>query len=247
MDHLLAVTHRVEIEHFWFRGFRAFITPHLASVAQGSAQLAILDCGCGTGNNLPLLQRFGAPIGLEFTRAGIDLARVRKLPLIRGSITGLPVEAESFDLVTSFDVLQLIEDDGQALREMARVLKPGGTAVVTASALEMLSGGHAATWPEVRRYNRRSLAQKATAAGLRVTTATYLFSSLFPLMLAVRAFRRNVADGEDDWEMRVPPKPVNAVLSGLVRAEAAIRSRVALPLPGSSVLLIATKERSVRL
>ena len=241
MDDLLAVTHRAEIEHFWFRGFRAFITPLLASIANGSTRLRILDCGCGTGNNLSLLQRFGNPVGLELTRAGIEMARGRKVPLVRGSITGLPVDSRTFDLVTSFDVLQLIEDDGQALREMARVLKPGGRAIITVSAFEILRGGHAAAWPEVRRYTRGSLAQKATAAGLQVTTATYMFSTLFPLMLAVRLFRRNVGDGEEDWEMRVPPEPVNAILSGLVRAEAAIRNRVTLPLPGSSVLLIATK------
>jgi SAM-dependent methyltransferase len=243
MDSQLALTSRVEDEHFWFRGFRAFITPLLQQAVNGRPEARILDCGCGTGYNLTLLARFGRPVGFDLTPTGLALARGRGLPLARASITHIPFRDASFDLLTSFDVLQIIPDDGAVLKEMARVLAPGGTAIVTAPAMAVLRGGHAAEWPEERRYSPARIRRLADEAGLRVERATYLFASLFPMMLGVRTMRRlwEPDAGGDDWEMRVPPAPVNAALTRLLQAEAALTRRTPLAPVGSSVLLVASK------
>ena len=64
-------------------------------------------------------------------------------------------------------------------------------------------------------------------------------------MLAVRAVGRAGEASEasrDDWEMRVPPAPINAIVTGMLAVEAALSRRVPMPV-GSSVLVVAVKPR----
>jgi hypothetical protein len=124
------------------------------------------------------------------------------------------------------------------MREIARVLKPGGGLVITASAMEVLRGGHAGTWPEVRRYTTTRMREIVEGAGLRVSRLTHLFAVLFPAMLAAR--RCAGGQGGDDWEMNVPAAPINGALTLMLRGEAAISRHVPMPV-GSSVLVVARK------
>ena len=52
MEQLLEETYRAEREHFWFKGFRQFITPLVDQALAGRPDARLLDCGCGTGTNL---------------------------------------------------------------------------------------------------------------------------------------------------------------------------------------------------
>jgi SAM-dependent methyltransferase len=258
MDDLLDLTSRVEATHFWFRGFRAFVAPAIAGIAGTRRDLRLLDCGCGTGHNLAsLLDPYGRAFGFDLTPGGLLHARAAGFPLARADISRMPFQSARFDIVTSFDVLQYVQDDVAVMKEMARVLKPGGGLVVTAAALDVLRGGHAGTWPEVRRYTTSRLRAIVDGAGLKVHRITYLFASLFPAMLAVRMLRRDAGQGRDgssdpskssdppagpdaDWEMHVPPTPVNAALTWMLSGEAALSRRVPMPV-GSSVLVVAVK------
>jgi SAM-dependent methyltransferase len=246
MDDLLDLTSRVEATHFWFRGFRRFVAPAIAEIAGARRNLRLLDCGCGTGHNLAtLLRPYGAAFGFDLTAAGLAHARAADLRLARADMAAIPFQSSCFDLVTSFDVLQYVGNDADVMKEMARVIKPGGGLIVTAAALDLLRGGHAGTWPEVRRYTTARMRSIVEGAGLRIHHATYLFATLFPAMLAVRLAGRAGKAGEaarDDWEMRVPAAPLNATLTGMLAVEAALSRRVPMPL-GSSVLVVAAKPR----
>jgi SAM-dependent methyltransferase len=243
MDHLLELTGRAEASHFWFRGFRRFVRPVLDQVAGDRRDLRMLDCGCGTGNNMELLRPYGRPMGFDLTGGGLELARPRQLPIARADITRVPFRDNTFDLVTAFDVLQCVPDDRAAVREMARVVKPGGAVVATVAALEVLSGDHAAVWHEVRRYVPRTLARLFADAGLSPHRPTFLFGSIFPLMLAVRVTQRLLRPFRPlrpDTDIAVPSAPVNALLTGLLQAEAAVSRRLPMPI-GSSLLIVARK------
>jgi ubiquinone/menaquinone biosynthesis C-methylase UbiE len=242
MDRLLEATARAERDHFWFRGFRRFVEPLVAEAANGRA-LDILDCGCGTGHNLDLLRKYGRAYGIDLTWAGLQYAREKGESLVaRATVAALPFPSERFDLVTSFDVLYGLEDpdEKQAIAEMSRVLRPGGTAIINVAALESLRGNHSVMAGEVRRYRRGDLVLRLEAAGFRVTHSTYTNFTILPLVAAIRFKQRVSGHIASDEEIAIPPAPINAALSGLLIAEATAARFVNMPL-GSSVLAVAQK------
>jgi SAM-dependent methyltransferase len=243
MDRLLEATARAERDHFWFRGFRRFVEP-LVATAAGTRRPAILDCGCGTGHNLALLRRYGSAYGIDLTWAGLQYAAARgERRVARATASRLPFPDARFGLVTSFDVLYSLPDEVErdAIAEMYRVLEPGGTLIVNVAALDALRGNHSVLSNEVRRYSRSDLRRRLEAAGFRVTRASYTNLSILPMVAAVRLKQRiGGAHVESQEEITVPAAPVNALLSGILAAEAAAFRVVNMPL-GSSLLAVARK------
>ncbi len=250
MDRLLEATARAERDHFWFRGFRAFIRPLLDEAAAGRGPLQILDCGCGTGNNLTLLLRaYGRAFGVDLTWSGLAYARDSGVAgLARANVTRLPFGDARFDLVTSFDVLQcLVEpDETRAAAEMRRVLRPGGHALIHVSAFDALRGDHSILSHELHRYSRGRLRRIVEGTGFKLVRLTYTNAALVPVLLIVRSLQRRrglVTSDQDEVaarEISIPPAPVNAVLSAALSLEARLARHVNLPF-GSSLLCLAKK------
>jgi SAM-dependent methyltransferase len=249
MDHLLRATANAEARHFWFRGLRWFVTPLLRQAAmhrKGAGIVRLLDCGCGTGANLPLLNRFGRAYGFDLSPVAVAIGRQsgRRL-LARASVAAAPFPAASFDIVTSFDVLYALDDGTEraAIAEMFRVLKPGGFAIVNVAAMEMLRGDHSVLSHEVRRYNRRDLEVRLARAGFTIERLTYTNLTLFAPMVVTRALQRRRGlkrEIDAQQEIGVPPEPINALLTGLLWIESVYLRRFNAP-AGSSLLCLARK------
>ena len=246
MDHLLRATALAEQRHFWFRGFRYFVTPLLQRAAQGRRQLRLLDCGCGTGNNLQLLEHYGRAFGFDLTASGLAYAReAGRRRVARASIGAIPFADASFDIVTSFDVLYSLPDEVEhsAVREMFRVTRPGGCIVINVAAMEALRGDHSVLSHEVRRYSRESLSRLLQEAGFTIDRVTYTNAILFLPMLVARALqrRRGLSDEQHaDQEITVPPSPVNTGLTAALKIESWWLRRFDNPF-GSSLLCLARK------
>jgi SAM-dependent methyltransferase len=169
MDRLLELTALAERSHFWFRGFRWFLRPVLERAVAARPRARILDCGCGTGSNLAMLEPLGEVSGFDLTWRGLQFAHAQgRRRIARGSIGAIPFRSGTFDLVTSFDVFQCLPEavEHAAAREMARVLKPGGAAVFNFAALEILRGSHSVLAEEVRRYTPGQVRRLLEGAGL---------------------------------------------------------------------------------
>jgi SAM-dependent methyltransferase len=246
MEQLLEETWRAEREHFWFKGFRQFITPLVDAALAGRPDARLLDCGCGTGTNLDLFRARCQAFGFDLTPGGLRFARNHGgLRVARASITEVPFASASFDVVTSFDVLQCLTEaqETQAMASMARVLKPGGTLVLNVAALEILSGSHAVLSEEVRRYTKPLMRQALARAGLVPQRLTYTNFTLFPLMLATRWWQRRRGKARPDAltsDITVPSAPVNGALTVLLSLEAGALRLTDLPV-GSSLLVVARK------
>jgi SAM-dependent methyltransferase len=243
MDRGLELTSQAEQTHFWFRGFRQFVAPAVERLAAGRRDLDLIDCGCGTGFNLSLLRPYGRVRGFDLSPVGLAYARARGAPVVRGDISRIPFASNRFDIATSFDVLQCVEHDEAAVREMARIVKPGGGVVLTLAALDALRGDHAIVWHECRRYTPRRARRLVEQAGLRAERVAFTFGSVFPVIAGARLLQRvlrPVRGLRGDADIRVPAAPINAVLTKLVLAEAALARHWPAPI-GSSLLVVARK------
>jgi SAM-dependent methyltransferase len=244
VDRLLELTYRAEQSHFWFRGFRQYMRPALARATAGVSSPRILDCGCGTGSNLDMLRPFGHAVGFDLTRIGTGFARDHGHRVAQGSIGDIPFRSNAFDLATSFDVFQVLPDavEQSAIREMWRVVKPGGRILLHVAALDILYGGHSALSQETRRYTPSRLRKLVESAGFTVERLTFDHFSLMPFILPVRLWHRFTArDGEtSENEIAVPMAPVNAALTALVSLEAIALRAVNMPV-GSSLMCLARK------
>jgi SAM-dependent methyltransferase len=246
VDRLLELTYRAEQSHFWFRGFRQYVRPALQRATAGRQSPRILDCGCGTGSNLAMLRAYGSPLGFDLTRIGAEFAKAHGHRVVQASIGHMPFRSGSIDLATSFDVFQVLPEDVEqsAIREMARVLKPGGWLLLHVAALPVLHGKHSVLSEEKRRYTPSTLRTLVAGAGFQIERLTFDHLSLLPLMLPVRVWHRVTAKGgvvaAGEAEITVPMAPVNALLSALVFVEALALRAVDMPI-GSSLMCLARK------
>ena len=246
MDERFTKTRRAADAHFWYHGFRRFITPALADTAKGRTDLRIIDCGCGVGQNMRLLEPHGAVVGIELDPLAAVAGREFGRPIARADITRMPFPDNVFDMAVSFDVLQVVEQDVAAVREMARIVRPGGCVLLTVAAFDMLAGDHAEVWNECRRYTPGTARALAESAGLRVERVSFMFAALFPLMFAARTAQRvlrRFRERPTHSDMEVPWAPLNTALMRLLDGEAALSRHVPMPI-GTSLIVVARKESS---
>ena len=250
VEHLLRATAKAEARHFWFRGFRAFVTPLIHSALAGRTNPLLLDCGCGTGANVEILSAYGRAFGFDLSATGLHLGReAGRTRLARASVVAAPFPSARFDLVTSFDVLYALDDEPEraAIAEMFRLLKPGGYTIVNVAAMNILRGDHSVLGHEVRRFSRGELRAHLEAGGFEIVRLTYTNASIFLPLAVVRTIQRGRGlRGETeaaDSDIRVPPEPINAVMSAVMQVEAAWIRRFDAPF-GSSLLCLARKPGS---
>jgi SAM-dependent methyltransferase len=215
----------VEDRHWWYGGMRALAAALLDSVYIGRQDLRILDAGCGTGANVRFLRRYGRVVGIDLAAEALTLGcrRVSGV-LVRGSVLALPFADATFDLVTSFDVLyhQAVPDEGPALRETGRVLRPGGRLLIRLPAYEFLRGKHDRAVHTRRRYTAGQALALLQAHGFAIERCSYVNSLLFPLPLAQRLLERALPLLERDGsDLAMPPPLLNELLRWPLAAEAA--------------------------
>ena len=108
----------------------------------------------------------------------------------------LPLPDDAFDVVTALDVLEHIADDRHALREIARVMKPGGLLLATVPAHRWMWGAQDEISHHFRRYSAPEMRDRVEVAGFDLERLTYFNSILFAPIAAVRLARRNQAAAE---------------------------------------------------
>jgi SAM-dependent methyltransferase len=225
--------------HWWYRARREVLHALISRLVRPPSNARILEIGCGTGHNLPMLQRFGQVDALELDEQARALAERRlgravmnsPLPELEG------VSERHYDLVGTFDVIEHVDDDRAALRSIALRLKPGGKLIMTVPAHQWMWSAHDVVNHHKRRYSRGALKQLVEESPLRLESIGYFNSLLFPLAVAERLSSK--VRGKDDADLSLPSAPVNAALERAFAAERHLVGRLPLP-PGLSLFAVAS-------
>jgi len=239
-DAMLALDER----HWWYRGRRRIVLGFAERLGL-PAGCSILDAGCGSGRTMRDLARLGTVWGVDNDATAVRCAQDRGGARARlASVDQLPWRDPRFDLVTCLDVVEHLDDDVGALRELLRVTVPGGALIVTVPAFSALWSRHDEVNGHRRRYRAGSLRAALVEAGWHVESDTYFNAILLaPAALARVATRPLRPDGRSDLELT--PARLDRALEAPLRLEAALLARgVRLP-AGLSLLCVCRRPTAV--
>ena len=237
----------LEEKYWWFVGMRQ-ITDTVVARQLLAPSLRILDAGCGTGFNLV---HYGAApgrnvFGLDLTMEALQWVRKRGITRItQASAAEIPFESEAFDLVFSFDVLQQLPSslDEQAIREMHRILRPGGYLFVRVAAFEWLRSSHDEELHTLHRFTRNEMLDRLHRSGFAVEWSSYANGFLFPVIDLRRFLKRfGIGAGTDVRPLPSGLKWLDSIFRRILLAEAGwFRRGRTLPF-GLSVICCARKK-----
>jgi SAM-dependent methyltransferase len=156
-----------------------------------------------------------------------------------GDILAMPFATDSFDLTLATDVIEHVDDDLAALREIDRVTKPGGFVLITVPAFPSLWGLQDKVAHHKRRYRMRPLLETLRKAGLEPRRNYYFNYLLFvPIWLGRQIIALFRIERGSEAEFNTPT--LNRVLGAIFSAD--IRSAPILRPPfGVSILLLCEK------
>jgi len=214
-------------DYYWLAGqndiVESMFRPALRRVASASdgRRPHLLDIGCGAGF---LLRRFADAaegVGSDFSLDA--LAHARKggnRRVLSSDSTALPFRSAAFDGVVCLDVLEHIEDDAAALREIARVLRPGGAFLFAVPAFPALWRDHDEMYGHFRRYYRADFVARVRAAGLTVEDCRFIKVAFFAPLLAIALYQRFASRGGGPRDnFYAVPRWLNRALRALIAGE----------------------------
>lgn len=233
----LASIAAAEDVHPWFVARRELVAG-LVARERPTGPARIVDVGCGTGRTLTAVTRRGDEgIGLDLL-AGQSHAVGGRGDLVAADVRDLPLATGAADVVLALDVLEHVEEDALAAREIARVLTPGGVAIITVPAHQWLWSHRDDDAGHVRRYARRGLVELLDGAGLEPLQVSWFAGTTLLPLAALRLVARSSSRARDAEEA-----PGDGVLGrGLraaLRAEAHAIVAGGGPPMGSSLVVVA--------
>lgn len=233
---LFDAIHRHGKRHWWFRGRRAVAFAQIDRYFDRRGG-AVLDLGCGAGTNLEELARYGEVSGADPSAQALEYCRT----FFKGRLDEVwlpdkvPYADATFDLVVMLDVLEHVEDDAGALKQVFRILKPGGTLALTVPALRWLWSQHDVEHHHFRRYHRSDLRALLTAQGFEIRFISYAMFLLLPPMGLARLLLRPKTWSSKDLESGT--RPIARLFEWIFAFERHLMRIAPLPIGGSLVAI----------
>jgi SAM-dependent methyltransferase len=204
---------QLEKEHWFYAGKREIVRYWIDKLHPLSPESLLLDCGAGTGQFAAEMEPFCRVLAIDDHEESLAIAtsKLGSSSVGKGSCTALPVGAAAADCLTALDVLEHVENDRGAIREFARVLKPGGLAVITVPALPALWSDWDVALHHVRRYTRDSLLRLVAVPEFRLEHWNFINVLALPAIYLSRKFRmlRSTSQRAEDV---IPPRWLNCFL-----------------------------------
>ena len=227
-----------EQTHWWYRGLHDQVLLALGEPSGGKGSRLVLDAGCGTGKMLETLHGERA-FGFDLSGQALRLAAPRAPErLVRAATQSIPYASGVFDAVLSLDVLSNVPDCAvqEALRELLRVLKPGGRLVLNTTAFQWLHGEHDRAVGVIRRYTASEVRCLLENAGFEVERIGYSNALLFLPAACFRLAKKLLParKGEPVSDLFALPKSLNSLLTGIRLLENRLIQRFGARMPAVS-------------
>lgn len=232
--------------HWWYRGMfrilRGILDRHVAPLQPKR----VIEAGCGTGFTASSLQaeRGWRIVPADIGKAGLAYARASGLErLTNADVRHLPFADRSCDALLSLDVIVHLPrgEEGAAISEFARVLRPGGRMVLRVAAFDALRSRHSIFIDERQRFTRPRLVEAAKQCGLSIVRATYCNTLLVPVAWFLFRVWEPLTRKAPQTGVALPPRWLNTLLEVPLRAESLwLGTGLNLPI-GQSLILVAEK------
>ncbi|MFA5133276.1 MAG: class I SAM-dependent methyltransferase [Patescibacteria group bacterium] len=177
-------------EEHWFEIGRKKIFETLFENFLSGSSLNILDVGCGAGEIMESLRKYGTVKGLEKYAPYAEISRKKGFDVRDARLEDLPYKDEKFNLITFFDVLEHLEDDVASLELTNRMLLPGGIVIISVPAFQILWGSSDIAGEHKRRYRKKDLKKKLEASGFKILKLSYFNAFLAPLVFPFLLLKR---------------------------------------------------------
>ncbi len=233
---------QVEDAHWWFASRRAIVDRIIERLGL-PPDAAILEPGCGTGGNFPMLARRGRLFAIDADESAIGFAESRGLAQVaRGFLpAAIPFGDQRFDLIVMTDVLEHLDDQAGTLRALHARLCPGGWLLMTVPAMAWLWSDHDVTHHHRRRYRASELRGLVSASGFDVNYLSYYNFLLFPIIAGARMWQRLSARDRDGANRRhdlaMPAAAINSLLQRIFSSERYLVGTARIPFGVSLIVL----------
>lgn len=206
----------------------------------------MLDLGCGTGVlQEEFEEKFDVPAyGIDTSKKAIAYCKkrgLRKVKLSGGE--SIPFRKEFFDVVTAIDVLEHIDDDIKALREIKRVLKKKGLAILLVPAHPYLWSTRDISLHHKRRYKVRELENKCKREGFKLLATKNVDCALY-LLFSFICFLAPKKNGIPNLKMEVATASSNKFINETIflyeRFENLMQNFIKFPV-GLSIAVVVQK------
>jgi SAM-dependent methyltransferase len=174
----------------------------------GTKPVSIMEVGCSAGHLLADMRR-GLP-NATLTGGDYTLGTLVKLgekmpgiPLVRFNLADSPLPSATYDAMVLLNVLEHIEDDVAATKHIARMLKPGGVAVIDVPAGPELFDDYDRQLQHFRRYTLPGICGVIERAGLVVERRNYLGALIYPAFYLAKKLSQSRPKSASEREQHV--------------------------------------------
>jgi 2-polyprenyl-3-methyl-5-hydroxy-6-metoxy-1,4-benzoquinol methylase len=237
-------------QSFWIRSRNRLFKKILYKYITKKKTLELLEIGCGTGEFLKNIaeDNMFSITGSEIYLKGLVYAKKNQpdINFIQYSILDDVIDAK-FDVVIAFDVLEHLEDDDLAIKNINKLLNNCGLLILTVPQHKFLWSKLDLIVKHKRRYTKTELVSKLISRGLVIQYTTSFVFSLFPLLLCSRIFDKGNASEVMNEEMELRKRlifnpAINWILDMIMRVdEFLILKGFSLPF-GSTLVVVAKKD-----
>jgi SAM-dependent methyltransferase len=216
--------YRAELTHWWFRSRLRIVTALLRRFAPARRPLHVADVGCGMGATFHALSQFGRVVGVDPSDTALGCSLTRGHPwLVSGALPALPFADGSFDVVCALDVIEHLDDDRAAARELWRICAPGALLAVTVPAYPWLWSDHDEINDHKRRYTRQRLSECLSFSDGEVVRFSFMNVVLAPPVMIFRLVKNLLVRRRPGRAVRSDvflfPAPINALLEAMFSSE----------------------------